>query len=97
MALKKEITLENGISLNYHRVVSVNNVTNRASIIDVASYINEEQRRRESNWKDVCERENLDVYMVNKVYNKEYTENFSIEDAYEYLLTLDEFKDAKKC
>jgi hypothetical protein len=97
MALEKNMILKNGIELKYHRIVSINNVTNITTVIDVASYISEEQRRRETKWKDVCERGNLDVYMINNVYYKDYTENFTIEDAYEYLLTLDEFKDAKKC
>ena len=52
MALKKEMILENGIILNYHRVVSVNNVTNQQSVIEVASYINEAQREKEKE----CER-----------------------------------------
>ena len=47
MALKKEMILENGIILNYHRVVSVNNITNQQSVIEVASYINEAQREKE--------------------------------------------------
>ena len=51
MALKKNITLNNGIILNYHRVVSVNNITNQTSIIEVASYINEEQRLKEKEYQ----------------------------------------------
>ena len=33
MAIIKNITLDSGVMVNYHRVVSVNNVTNHASII----------------------------------------------------------------
>lgn len=35
MAIIKSIELENGITVSYHRVVSVNNVTNVSSIIEV--------------------------------------------------------------
>ena len=44
MALNKSITLENGVTVNYHRVVSVNSITNKASIIEIASYISKEKR-----------------------------------------------------
>ena len=47
MALIKEITLENGIIINYHRVVSVNNITNHSSIIEVASYTSKAKREEE--------------------------------------------------
>ena len=47
MALIKAITLNNGIVVNYHRVVSVNNITNHASIIEIASYISKEKRQEE--------------------------------------------------
>ena len=38
MALLKEIELENGIKVNYHRITSVNEITNNNSIIEVSSY-----------------------------------------------------------
>ena len=94
MALKKDITLDNGITLTYHRVVSVNNVTNHRSIIDVASYINEEQREKEKDWDGKTD---LHVYIVNKVYEKYYDENLNVVNAYDYLTTLEEYKDSIKC
>ena len=47
MALKKEIELENGIILNYHRITSLNKVTNIMNRIEVNSYISESQRDKE--------------------------------------------------
>ena len=44
MALIKEIELNNGVKVNYHRIVSVNNITNHVSIIEVASYTSKEKR-----------------------------------------------------
>ena len=48
MALKKEIELENGITTNYHRIVSINKITNNCNIIEVASYTSEKQREKEN-------------------------------------------------
>ena len=95
MALNKKIILDNGITMNYHRVVSVNNVVNHTSIIDVASYVNEEQREKEKEWHKNFGKEDLNVYIVNKVYSIEYDENLNVVNAYEYLKTLDEFIDAE--
>ena len=47
MALKKEIVLDSGVITKYHRIVSINNVTNVCSIIEVASYTSEEKRNEE--------------------------------------------------
>lgn len=93
MALKKEIELENGIILNYHRIVSINKITNNQNIIEVASYINETQREKE---KEAIEKgEPFDVFIYSQYFNQEYDAEENIQDAYDYLKTLDEFKDAE--
>lgn len=95
MALKKDITLNNGIALNYHRIVGVNNITNQTSIIEVASYINEEQRNKEKEWYETNSQEDMNVFVDTKFYSKEYDKNLNVDNAYDYLKTLDEFKDAE--
>jgi len=95
MALKKELVLDNGITLNYHRVVSVNNITNQTSIIEVGSYINEEQREKEKQWYETNSQGNMNVFILTNFYHKEYDENLNVVTAYDYLKTLDEFKDAE--
>ena len=97
MALKKDITLENGIVLNYHRVVSVNSITNNSSIIEVASYINEKQREKEKEWYETNSQEDMNVFIDTKIYSKEYDKELNVDSAYDYLKTLDEFKDAEDC
>ena len=97
MALKKDITLDNGIVLNYHRVVSVNNITNTSSNIEVASYINEKQREKEKQWYETKNQEDMNVFIDTKYYSKEYDKNLNVDNAYDYLKTLDEFKDAEDC
>ena len=94
MALSKNLTLDNGITLTYHRVVAVNNITNQTSIIEVASYINEEQREKEKKWYETNNQENMNVYIHTKYFSKEYDENLNVINAYDYLKTLDEFKDS---
>lgn len=97
MALLKEKTLDNGIVLNYHRVVSVNNVTNQTSIIEVASYINEAQRNKEKEWYEnqSSDKGDMNVLINTKYYSKEYDKDLNVDSAYEYLKTLDDFKDAE--
>ena len=95
MALIKSITLENGVIVNYHRVVSVNNITNHASIIEVASYTSEEKRQEE---KTALENnEPMNVFISTEYLNVPYNENFNVVSAYEHLKTLDKFSGAEDC
>ena len=92
MGLKKEIILDDGVIVNYHRIVSINNITNVCNIIEIASYTSKEKRQEE---KDAIENATeMNVFINTEYINKEYTENLTIKEAYEYLKTLDEFKDA---
>lgn len=95
MALNKRIELNNGIILNYHRIVSINKITNNSNIIEVASYISEKQREKEKEYyNNTDESKNFDIFIYTTYINKEYSENETIEDCYKYLKTLDEFKDS---
>lgn len=91
MALNKRIELENGIVTNYHRIVSLSKITNNITIVEVASYTSKEKRDEE--------KENIGQPMnifINTTYlDKEYNEQESIEDIYDYLKTLDEFNGAE--
>lgn len=92
MGLKKEIILDDGVIVNYHRIVSINNITNVCNIIEIASYTSKEKRQEE---KDAIENATeMNVFINTEYINKEYTENLTIKEAYEYLKTLDKFKDA---
>ena len=89
MALIKEIELNNGVKVNYHRIVSVNNVTNHASIIEIASYTSKEKREQE---KEAFEKgEFVDVFKETQFIEKEYEEELNVVSAYSYLKTLDKF------
>lgn len=95
MALLKEIKLDNGIVLNYHRIVSINKITNNSTIIEVASYINETERQKEIDYYN-SEEENktMNVFIEANYIEKEYNETDTIEELYNYLKTLEMFKDA---
>lgn len=89
MALIKEITLENGIIINYHRVVSVNNITNHSSIIEVASYTSKAKREEE---KSALENnEPMNVFIHTRYMEIPYDQSLEVGSAYQYLKTLPEF------
>lgn len=89
MAIIKSIELSNGVNVNYHRVVSVNNITNHASIIEIGSYTSKEKREEEK--EKLAQHEPMNIYIHTNYKNKEYDKNLNVDNAYEYLKTLDEF------
>ena len=95
MALQKEIILNNGIILQYHRIVSINKITNNTTIIEIGSYINKEQREKELeyyNSKDM--NKTMNVYIFTNYIEKEYNEKDKIDEIYKYLKTIETFKDS---
>lgn len=88
MALKKNITLDNGVVLQYHRIISLHKITNEINVIEVGSYVSQNTREEEPE-KEVCVRR--------KNYDTEYNEQYLISDAYDYLKTLEEYEDAEDC
>ncbi len=96
MALKKQIELENGIITDYHRIVSLNSIVNSQNIIEVASYIDENKRNDEKEYYELDnENKAMNVFINTEYYNTDYDEEMNIKTAYNYLKTLDEFKDAE--
>lgn len=96
MALLKTKELENGITTNYHRIVSLTSIVNNQCIIEVASYINQNKRSEEKEYYESNDEDKLmNVFIETKYYNTDYDENMSVKTAYEYLKSLDEFKDSE--
>lgn len=91
MALLKAIKQSNGIVLTYHRIANIKNVVNDKTYLDVISYIDKEEREKEQNQPKYSPNKQ-DVYKVSKLYNLPYNDTLTIEDAYEYLKTLEEFE-----
>ena len=110
MALQKEIELENGIVVSYHRITSSNKITNNNTIIEVASYINESKRQQEidalntseietpitedQNGETIVQKTSIstNIFINTTFINKEYTEDETIKDLYDYLKTTEKFK-----
>lgn len=111
MALQKQIELENGIVLNYHRIVSLNKITNMSNMIEVNSYINEEQRAKEQRYQELQKKnangeklteeekqelnKGINVLVEADYINVDYDKDMTIEQAYDYLKTLDKYKEAQ--
>lgn len=93
MALYKEIILANGVTVNYHRIVSINKITNNSNIIEIASYTSKEKREEEK--QAIIEGSKMNVYIETQFLSKEYNANETIENTYNYLKTLEMFVDAE--
>lgn len=91
MGLRKMIQLENGVTVNYHRIVSINKITNKTIIIEVASYTSEEKRKQEIE----KEGQPINVFIDTTYLDKEYNETDSIRDLYNYLKTTEKFSEAE--
>ena len=96
MALLKKIELNNGVITNYHRIVSINKITNKQIIIEVASYTSKEKRQEEIDYLNSEEKnKRMDVYINTTFINKEYDENENIEDLYIFLKNTQTFNSAE--
>ena len=91
MALLKPIKQNNGIVLNYHRIANIRNVVNDKTYLDVISYVDKEERIKEQNQPKYSPNK-PEIYKVNAIYNLPYNDTLTIEEAYEYLKTLEVFE-----
>lgn len=90
MALKKTMTLENGVVVTYHRVTTLHIVTNIQNIIEVTSYTDDKKRFEETEAQKNGEL--YDVFTNTHILSVPYDQGMTIEGAYEYLKTLPEFE-----
>ena len=90
MAIIKEIELQSGITVNYHRIVSVNNVTNKLSIIEVASYTSKLKREEEK--IKLANNESMSIFINTEYFDVAYNETLNVISAYQYLKGLDKFE-----
>lgn len=111
MGLIKAKETINGVLTKYHRIVSVNNITNISSDIEVASYTKLEQREKEKIYqltqlKNLREEElteeeqeiltnGINVYIDTSYYHMPYDKDLNVDNAYEYIKGLEEFEGAE--
>lgn len=96
MALSKKINLGNGVITNYHRVVSVNTITNVANIIEIASYTSQVKREEEA--EATANGTDMDVFIHTSFVNAPYDQTMTVEGAYGWVRdNVSEFADATDC
>lgn len=88
MALYKEIRQNDGVRTTYHRIMFLQQTVNKQNSIAVLSYTDEEARKFEQDSE-------YRPYRQSVTYEVDYDPTMTIEKAYEYLKTLDEFSGAK--
>lgn len=93
MALLKAIELPNGVVVNYHRIVSIDKITNHSTRLEIASYISEEKREQER--EQMANGEDITVYMETEYISLPYDEVAGIKDWYVYLTLTDKYKGAR--
>ena len=93
MALSKEIELPSGVAVRYHRVVSLNCITNVANLVEVASYTSAAKRAEER--AALESGAPMDVFIETSVFEAPYDQTATIGSAYAYLKTLPEFEGAQ--
>lgn len=93
MALLKEIELENGIILNYHRIVTITKVTNHSTILEIAGYTSKEKRNQEI--QQLVSGEDVTPYIDTTFMSVPYDEKSTIKDWYTYLKTIDKYSGAE--
>ena len=91
MAIQKERMLDNGIVVNYHRVVSINKITNTQNIVEIASYVDADKREDEK--QKIANGEEMDIFIHTENIVTQYDENVDIKNVYADLMELDKFKD----
>lgn len=95
MALEKNIELDNGVIVNYHRIVSINKITNIKNLIEVGSYSNSEKRDEEKESLQSNEiNYSLDIKIITDFIEAPYDDTMNIKESYEYLKTLEKYKGA---
>ena len=93
MALHKEIELDNGVIVNYHRIVAITKITNRRIILEMAGYINKEKRQQEID--QLNNHQEVTVYIDTSLVGVDYDEQLTIKDLYDYLKTTEKYLDAE--
>ena len=93
MALLKEIELDSGVVLNYHRIVTITKVTNHATILEIAGYTSKIKREQEI--QQLTNGEEITVYTDTSFMSVDYDEKTTIKDWYAYLKTTDKYSGAE--
>lgn len=83
MALIKDVELQNGMVVSFHRIVSLNIITCVQNTIEVASYTKKEKRDEEVS--ALSSGGEFDVFTETMYFTAPYDSSMSVRDAYLYL------------
>lgn len=89
MALHKQIILESGVQVCYHRVASLITITNVKNVIEVSSYTSSEKRAEERS--SLMDGVGMNVFVNTSIFETDYDQTMTIEDAYNYIKSLPDF------
>lgn len=93
MALLKNIELDNGIILNYHRIVTITKITNHSIVLEIAGYTSKLKREQEiQQWENG---ETITAYIDTTFMSVDYDEKTTIKDWYDYLKTTEKYSGAE--
>ena len=93
MALLKQIELESGVVLNYHRIVTITKITNHSTVLEIAGYTSKYKREQEI--QQLVNGEPITAYIDTTFMSADYNEEATIKDWYAYLKTTDRYADAE--
>lgn len=93
MALLKSIELDSGIVLNYHRIVTITNITNHSTVLEIAGYTSKVKRAQEI--QQFNNSEEITVYIDTTFMSVDYDEKTTIKDWYAYLKTTERYSGAE--
>lgn len=95
MGLYKEIEQGNGVITKYHRIVSMNIITNVQNVIEVASYTSQAKREEEATALELGEA--CDVFISTNFMAAPYEQSMTVDSAYEWLKEQPMFESAEDC
>ena len=93
MALYKQLELSNGVVTSYHRIVSLNIITNAQNIIEVASYTS--QQKRQEQLEAIQNGAGYNVFIKTEYFSAGYDQSMDIAKAYEFLKSTSVFKNSQ--
>ena len=93
MAISKDETLPNGIPISYFRIASLTIVVNQQCIIEVAGYVNQEEREKEQE-SAIDPEKGCDVFIDTRFIAVDYDPDLSVNKAYELLKAMPDYEGA---
>lgn len=99
MGLKKDIVQPNGVTVSYHRIVSIGSIINQCTTIELASYISYDGRINEIDFLNEeaagYEPSTSVPYIASKWYTLNYIDGLTLSDAYNKVKEMPEFEGAE--